>query len=657
MAHTRVALTSETGAPVAATVWEAHLTATLPGAWVRLFSAVDGPWVDDAVSMAVSTGLSVRLDVGSGWQVDDGRLRDLVARGVRIVGVPVPGEAQGLLVQAEPVAGLKRVARVDLVQAPAVEAVMGALHGADLEVHGSPGPDADHRAWLDALWSACASQGAAVRFFDVCVPPAYVSLPGPLPRVVPSLVDVVRGDLALPSLVGGCRVGAAGQADEVLETAARVGDLGSLGRLLGAMGMPVAELPRCEGGRGQGAGGGRCGACPGAPACGGRPAWLPGPPEAPAPWTGVGRGAHVHVVGPPVGDQILLQTTLPGLVQRLREAGAQATLHSVWASPFNPHGSPPDAPPELVDGDEARWAYARDHAADFVRSLDLRGADCVIVPGWWWAEVIFRHRTLPADARLIVADFHLMHGMDRWKKRYVPQGERSLGTAWWPASRLHVHSGFPGYARLVWYAGVPLEQVWWRPYPLHLPVFPQGPDTATCDTIFAGGNHLRDHGTLAAAVRLLPPGSSPVVVCSHRRPRTLCPGMTFLLPLPLPAFRDQLTASRFAVVALEHVTDKAAGISVVAMAQAAGRPVVATAIPGVLDHVRHEVDGLLVPPGDAQALADAITRLDRDDALRARLAAGARQAAERADVSGWAHTIVHGVEPGAVAPAGALRAW
>jgi glycosyltransferase involved in cell wall biosynthesis len=41
---------------------------------------------------------------------------------------------------------------------------------------------------------------------------------------------------------------------------------------------------------------------------------------------------------------------------------------------------------------------------------------------------------------------------------------------------------------------------------------------------------------------------------------------------------------------------------------------------GPRDLIRHEADGLLVPPGDVQALAQSLGRLMHDDALRARLA-------------------------------------
>lgn len=54
-------------------------------------------------------------------------------------------------------------------------------------------------------------------------------------------------------------------------------------------------------------------------------------------------------------------------------------------------------------------------------------------------------------------------------------------------------------------------------------------------------------------------------------------------------------------------------------ALAAGTPVIATAVGGVAEVVRDEVNGLLVPPGDAAALAAAIRRFLADDALASRL--------------------------------------
>lgn len=59
---------------------------------------------------------------------------------------------------------------------------------------------------------------------------------------------------------------------------------------------------------------------------------------------------------------------------------------------------------------------------------------------------------------------------------------------------------------------------------------------------------------------------------------------------------------------------------VAAEAMAAGVPVIAGRAGGLLEVVQDEVNGLLVPPRDADALAEAVLRLAGDDDLRRRLA-------------------------------------
>jgi glycosyltransferase involved in cell wall biosynthesis len=59
-------------------------------------------------------------------------------------------------------------------------------------------------------------------------------------------------------------------------------------------------------------------------------------------------------------------------------------------------------------------------------------------------------------------------------------------------------------------------------------------------------------------------------------------------------------------------------------AMAAGRPVVASRVGGIPDLVRDEENGLLVPPGDEQALAAGIARLLQDRPLARRLGEAGR---------------------------------
>ncbi len=97
-------------------------------------------------------------------------------------------------------------------------------------------------------------------------------------------------------------------------------------------------------------------------------------------------------------------------------------------------------------------------------------------------------------------------------------------------------------------------------------------------------------------------------------------------------------------------------------AMGSGLPTIATTAGGTPEGVRHEENGLLVPPGDAQALADAIVRLIHDPVLYAKI--GAHAAAEVA--ARWSFTayldrleraycaIVAGHQPGAPVDIAAL---
>ncbi|MEL7209846.1 MAG: glycosyltransferase family 4 protein, partial [Actinomycetota bacterium] len=84
---------------------------------------------------------------------------------------------------------------------------------------------------------------------------------------------------------------------------------------------------------------------------------------------------------------------------------------------------------------------------------------------------------------------------------------------------------------------------------------------------------------------------------------------------------------RASVIALPYVEATQSGI--VPLAATLGTAVVATRVGGLPDQIDHDRTGLLVPPGDADALADAIVDLLRDPARRQRLVAGARDKAAR----------------------------
>jgi glycosyltransferase involved in cell wall biosynthesis len=92
---------------------------------------------------------------------------------------------------------------------------------------------------------------------------------------------------------------------------------------------------------------------------------------------------------------------------------------------------------------------------------------------------------------------------------------------------------------------------------------------------------------------------------------------------------DEVAAALDASTALA-LPSRSEGLPRVAIeAFARGRPVIGSAAGGIPDIVDDGVNGLLVSPGDVEALAEAITRVLTDAALARRLAEGAADSARR----------------------------
>ena len=88
--------------------------------------------------------------------------------------------------------------------------------------------------------------------------------------------------------------------------------------------------------------------------------------------------------------------------------------------------------------------------------------------------------------------------------------------------------------------------------------------------------------------------------------------------------------SRAAVVCAPSLGGESFGI-VLLEAMAAGRPVVASSIPGYAAVVRDGTDGVLVAPGDAQVLAGALEDVLSDPARSRAMGAAGRERAKRFD--------------------------
>lgn len=136
------------------------------------------------------------------------------------------------------------------------------------------------------------------------------------------------------------------------------------------------------------------------------------------------------------------------------------------------------------------------------------------------------------------------------------------------------------------------------------------------------GRTLRDLDTLMAAARQIP---APVIIVAGRQdrlPAQLPANVQVRREIPLEQSLDLLR--RAAVVAIPLLpSERSTGQVVLFEAMALGKPVVATRTHGTVDYIRDGENGLLVAPGDASALAEAVNQLLKDPALAARLAQAA----------------------------------
>ena len=150
-----------------------------------------------------------------------------------------------------------------------------------------------------------------------------------------------------------------------------------------------------------------------------------------------------------------------------------------------------------------------------------------------------------------------------------------------------------------------------------LPLLPQEPFM-----LFVGNLHpYKGVDVLVEAYRRLdaPP---PLVLIGKPSPAMPLaePGVTILLDWPHALVQE---AWRRALVGVLPSTWPEPFGLVLTEAMNAGRPVVASSVGGIPEVVGHGTSGLLVPPGDPRALADALDRVTRDGELRERLSAGA----------------------------------
>lgn len=164
------------------------------------------------------------------------------------------------------------------------------------------------------------------------------------------------------------------------------------------------------------------------------------------------------------------------------------------------------------------------------------------------------------------------------------------------------HGEMGYYERLL---GYPRERMEFCPVGVHDPgVFGRQP-AAGGGYVFSGGRSDRDYRTLFEAVAGLGCRAEVRTQPFALRGLTAPPNVRVGGMAGYAELGEALAGARCVVVPLQEVRH-AAGLSLIVLAMAAGRPVIATRAGGAEEYVTHGENGLLVEPGDAAGLREAI---------------------------------------------------
>ncbi|GAB2571024.1 glycosyltransferase [Microlunatus antarcticus] len=139
--------------------------------------------------------------------------------------------------------------------------------------------------------------------------------------------------------------------------------------------------------------------------------------------------------------------------------------------------------------------------------------------------------------------------------------------------------------------------------------------------VFAGGDSLRDYRPLLAAAEAV---RAPVRIATRLPVPDRLPSNVTAGPVSGEEFLRLAVGAPVAVVPLVPDALRSGGQKTYLGAMGLGQTVIVPGAPGVLDHVRPDVTGLVPAADDADALADAVNAAVGDPALRERLGAAAQ---------------------------------
>ena len=141
--------------------------------------------------------------------------------------------------------------------------------------------------------------------------------------------------------------------------------------------------------------------------------------------------------------------------------------------------------------------------------------------------------------------------------------------------------------------------------------------------IFAGGDSQRDYETFLKAVDGLPIEVRIATTRPDRFTEMEVPGNVAVRRYSPREYREVMARCRINVVPLAGGTLRSAGHATFLNSMALGKPTIVTDPDGAIDYIRDGHDGLVVEPGDPEALRAAILRIIEEPTLEETLCSNA----------------------------------
>lgn len=174
------------------------------------------------------------------------------------------------------------------------------------------------------------------------------------------------------------------------------------------------------------------------------------------------------------------------------------------------------------------------------------------------------------------------------------------------------------------YWGIRKERMTYVPFKVNSPELLSKMECGEEDFIYSGGGSLRDYETLFEAVEGL--DITVNIVTNLDFGTNFIPGNVRIIRNSgtVSEFYAPCAQARFAVFPIEPGYIRSAGQGSYLGAMFLGKAVIVSDTPGVRDIIDNDVNGIVVPPGDAKPLREQILRLWEDSDLRHRLGGTAR---------------------------------